>query len=415
MIKIISDVEVVQQKAGFRFTEKLLQATQSHDRRPTIPVLLVLEDGTELLMVREIEKGNMLQVNCKLPVVFYHPYFLLDNKTRDMVPPSLAAAIKTRAEASKICCDEGLVYAVYEQLTQHFSVEMIGRGRFVQGQVYRTSCQEVVSRFYTNQSSVDKAAFALTERMANGSRIREMLGQGGSDTRFTSLTELMAKEGLDAVVASSPLAVMELAGYPACGIGAPELLAIYQQGENEVIVFTPCSRTGQELEELGFRPAGQMSLVELLKDKRVGFEEDSLDVATYLLLAESCELKKASGLLRLWRESKLGSKDLAYFVLTASASKYAVEKTMAYAADKVRQQENLTEADLYRLYQDLVQKFVREEQIPVPIEIYFTNLHAGIRSPYPAVPSNHPVNRDGKTHKMDAGLMVLDGPRLMHA
>jgi Xaa-Pro aminopeptidase len=417
LVSIISEPKYVQKKAGFNFQEKLLQAAQCHDRRPPLPLLLTLENGKEYLLVREIEKGNMLQVNCRLPVLHYHPYFLLEDKWREMVPKDLPAVIKTKSDAAKITVDSGFVFASYEQLSGEFQVELANGAvsPFVQGEVYRATRQEVNSLFYQKQAQVEQAAQKIARKHKHGDQLASLLGQGGEDLRFPTLDAAMVKEGLDSVIASSPLAVMELAGYPAGGLGAPELLAIYNQGEDEVTILTADAKAGQLLQQLGFHGAGRMELAQLVKGKVVGFEEDSLDVATYLLLAANCRLQKASELFRRWRESKLNAKDLSYFVITGAASCYAIENTLAYACECVRQEKDLTEMELYRHYQQLVQQFSAENQIPVSLEIYFTNLHAGSRSPYPAGPADFPVNKEGKTYKMDAGLMVYDGPGLIHA
>jgi Xaa-Pro aminopeptidase len=111
----------------------------------------------------------------------------------------------------------------------------------------------------------------------------------------------------------------------------------------------------------------------------------------------------------------MNSKDLAYFVITATVSRYAIEKTLAHAEQCVHQGVNLTENELFQQYKNLIAEFVNKKKIPVPIKVYFTNLHAGSRSLYPAVPSYYPVNKKGKTYKLDAGLMALDGPGLIHA
>ncbi|HXZ44816.1 MAG TPA: M24 family metallopeptidase, partial [archaeon] len=146
----------------------------------------------------------------------------------------------------------------------------------------------------------------------------------------------------------------------------------------------------------------------------VGFELDTLEAAHLLELREcGVQLEDAGLLLRDWREEKAWL-DVPYFIVGAFASRHAIEGAAHFAGQAIRAGVEVTEHDVDRVYRSLLREFEAEHRLPIRLEIYFTNNHAGSRTILPSRPTRYPLSVGSTTLKIDCGVFVVDDG-LFHA
>ncbi|MCR4424623.1 MAG: M24 family metallopeptidase, partial [Firmicutes bacterium] len=146
----------------------------------------------------------------------------------------------------------------------------------------------------------------------------------------------------------------------------------------------------------------------------VGYEEDTLGASALMDLRHAgVSLADGGGVMRDWREEK-AHYDIPYFVICAMASRYAIDGAAAFAHTAICSGVEVSEKDVDRVYLSRLKEFAVENKLPVTLELYFTNNHAGSRTIYPSRPGNYKLSKGINSLKIDAGVFAFDDG-LFHA
>lgn len=143
---------------------------------------------------------------------------------------------------------------------------------------------------------------------------------------------------------------------------------------------------------------------------RTGVEEEWISVGLARELErEGAELVPLSAALGHWRDIR-DHEDLAFQVVAARASVFAIEEALAWAEEGLDAGRSFTELDINAVYVKKVAEFRTVNEIPFGIEPYFTNLHSSNRMLFPGPPVDYPINDETTCIQLDAGVrIVFDG------
>ncbi|MCL6448156.1 MAG: hypothetical protein K6U04_08405 [Armatimonadetes bacterium] len=118
--------------------------------------------------------------------------------------------------------------------------------------------------------------------------------------------------------------------------------------------------------------------------------------------------------MRKWREDRAGE-ELPFYLIVAQVTRFGIEAALAGARASLERGESIYETDienhLYAAYQD----FKLFHQLSTAIRPYFTVLHTGERTRRPNLPQFAKANRNTKSLKIDAGVLVIDRRGLIRA
>lgn len=421
MTRLISNVESIEEKVGFNLKEVMLTPIQSYDGGTRMPLLLEANGAKTYLLAREMERGNLGWRNvCQIPVLFHHPYFVLSTaKDKPLVYKDITDALRNTVGKETIIVDEELPYIIYHRLEKYFKLQVNFKRKLIKEKlvVYAIKKEEVISRFSEDQDRVEvnKIAIDLTNHLEKRDILKECINNR-EDNRFVLLDKLLKRESIEGFLINSFINFQEITGFNGGVTREEDILALYLKDEKNIYIITTDKFKLDSLGKVMGKFNGiNSALNQLIDNEVIGFEEDSLSVGSFLEVQEGkYQLKKMSNLLRRWRECRVG-KDFPYFIIAAQASKYAVEGAIWFAKRSVAENASITEKIVERKYIQLLEKFVKENEISLRIEPYFKNIHAGRRSIYPSRPIEYPLDKKINSFKIDAGVFVIDRQGLIRA
>lgn len=410
MAILYSCTDTVEQLSGISLKGTMLTPMQHHDRRHVLPFVLS-SDGQNYLLVREIESGNIAGAGpCKLPVKYFAPYYIPGRTTGAYA--SVADALDALAPGQPLTVDHAMPATVFNELRKRRHVE-VQRATSPPVDVYRLATADVRNAFNHHRSEVTTVAQRLVEGHPYQERLFALFDREACDN-FALLNTMAADVGLDGVYASWITNFQEITGLPGNLASDVSCTALYLVGSDEVWVIAPSGQSIAGATLFKSYHSAAHAMKDIAGEAKIGYESDTL-FASALLDLENMELDLSDGgeVFREWREEKVYG-DIAYFVLAAMASRFAIEQAASFASVAIRSGVEVTEKDIDRVYEQGIRDFASQMELPVCLRPYFVNNHAGSRTIYPSRPVNYLLSKGISSLKIDAGIFVVDDG-LFHA
>ncbi|MFD0654920.1 M24 family metallopeptidase [Streptomyces malaysiensis subsp. malaysiensis] len=187
-------------------------------------------------------------------------------------------------------------------------------------------------------------------------------------------------------------------------------MALWLAGSDKLIVLAPEGTSGVSGAAIGQFPSIGAAVRALAGGVRTGVEDEWISVGLARELEhEGAELVPVSADLGHWRDIR-DHEDLAFQVVAARASVFAIEEALAWAEEGLDAGRSFTELDINAVYLKKIAEFRTVNEIPFGIEPYFTNLHSSNRMLFPGPPVDYPINDETTCIQLDAGVrIVFDG------
>ena len=410
MAHLYTDPKTVERMTGMSLKGSMTMPTQDHDRRYFLPSVLSAA-GRDYFLVREIDTANVEACGfTRMPVVPFSPYWR--PKPAAGMPRTAAEAVLSLLHGERLTVDAATPALVYEQLCATIPVEVEpALPRPVQA--FRLHRADVLGRFNHHRKEIAEVARRLTAAHPHADRLAPWL-EDRPLPGFDLLEQMSANRGLSGLLATWVINFQELSGLRGALAEEEGCASLFVLGADEGWILAPSSL------DLGLAGPGRKypGLADAVRDIAghgpVGVELDTLDAAQLLALRDrGVQLEDAGLLLRDWREEKAWY-DIPYFIVGALASRHAIEGAAHFAGQAIRAGVEVTERDVDRVYRSLLREFETEHRLPVRLEFYFTNNHAGSRTILPSRPTRYPLSAGSTTLKIDCGVFVVDDG-LFHA
>ncbi|MFE3046023.1 M24 family metallopeptidase [Streptomyces albidoflavus] len=407
MLRITADATRVEKEFGLDARKSLLFSAIRLDSHPFVAPLIA-ETGTEhLLLVRQQEQGNALSAGVpKDRMRFYAPWVTIDPRIVADTPAaeSLAGLVRELADGGPVALAADVVHA--HQLALTGSVELVLADQDpTPVAAYEIDPAEVLATFARWRETGVRTARRLIADVAHLSGLAEEF-TSGEDSRFSALKELAADRSLDSVLLAATPNFTEATGRP-----QPDgAVALWLDDPERLLVLLPEGADGLPGAPVGRYPSVGAAVRELASGTRTGIEEEWISVGLAReLTREGAELVPVSAALGHWRDVR-DHEDLAFQVVAARASVFAIEEALAWAEQGLDAGRSFSELDINAVYLDKIAEFRTAHEIPFGIEPYFTNLHSSNRMLFPGPPVDHPVDEETTCVQLDAGVrVVFDG------
>lgn len=366
---------------------------------------VILEKDTRRWMVLPgIEQGNVeaLTLPPDVTPLYMQRYFTFDDIDAAAIPRNLVEAVKSVAgDDTKLTVDAQLPVALEMQLAHSFSVSVEDGINVGAVRIREIPKRAVGSRLAAGRDDAGLAAKRLLERNPSRARLATYLDTK-SDVHFEQLDQILQECGLAAVIVTSRLNVQEIAGVPLLAHRHP-FAALYIRDRGNVYLLEPADHgEGARYSSLNAAISG------VLPKGRIGVETEDMSAALFRALGlQERDNSPADVPLRRWRD-RVAYQDLAYYIIAARTSAYAIDNALVYASDAVRRGDIISEMDVDRIYYKGLHDHVASTGLPLRVTRYMTNLHSGTRSLYAANPTSYLVNSDTRTLKIDAGCLIYD-------
>jgi Xaa-Pro aminopeptidase len=410
MARLFTDPKTVEKMSGLSLKGSMTMPTQAHDRRYLLPAILSTT-SQDYFLVRQIDCGNLTACGfTRMPVVPFSPYWV--PRSTEKIPRTVAEAVLSRLGGEPLTMDAATPAVVYEQLRASIGVE-------VEPEVahpvdaFRLRRSEVLQRFNHHRREVADVARRLTRSHPQAQHLDRWLADAPNPS-FQLLEQMAADQGVSALLGSWGTDFQELSGLRGLLAEEEGCAALFLLGTDEIWILAPAGLNLGLPGNAKSYPSVAKAVRDIAGQGQVGFELDTLGAARLLDLRErGVPLADAGMLLRDWREEKAWY-DVPYFVVGALASRQAIEGAASFAGQAIRAGVEIRERDVDRVYRNLLHEFEVESRLPVRLEFYFVNNHAGSRTILPSRPTDYPLSAGSTTLKIDAGIFVVDDG-LFHA
>jgi Xaa-Pro aminopeptidase len=273
--------------------------------------------------------------------------------------------------------------------------------------VYAVEKDGMASAHDQDRAVAQKTALELIDKFSEAKSedkdlIKKNISASRSD-KFALLESLMLKDNLSSVLASSPINIQELAPLPWEEL-KDGFLALYHN--QKAFLLSPEPVENPLIAKKGDYDSLRDALDELTGDTILGVEEKNLDIGRVSEIGWD-KVKNATDLFRTWREHSTLS-DLPYYVIVGQATRYAMEKAVAFAGQAITAKQKITEKDVEEKFLELVNEFKLKYNCSLfDFKRYFVVLHAGTRTPYASLSSDYLLNAEMNSLKLDAGILIL--------
>lgn len=411
MLTLTTDRAAVRDEFGLDPRKSLLFSAIRLDSHPLVaPVIARSPGGESVLLVRQQEQGNVLSAGVdRERVRFYAPWVTIDPSPIEgvEVSPSLVDLVTDLASGGPVRISHEVAYAHLLALTDSAVVE-VDAPEPEPVTVHRVSLSDVEKRFATWRAAGAEVATRLVSGVEHLAGIETEFG--APDSRYRRLEDTAAERGTGTWLMAAPPNFTEVVGLRQCEGAA----ALWNAGADHVVVVVPAAH-GEEAGRLYGEPVGRAdSLAHAVMTHgvgdRVAVEEEwiSAGIARELESA-GATLFPASEDLAHWRDVR-DNEDLPFQVIAARTSVYAIEEALAWAEDKIDSREPITELDIFAVYQEKIDEFCRDNDLPFDVLPYFTNLHSSNRMLFPGPPVDFPIDESTRCIQLDAGVKVeIDG------
>jgi len=416
-MELITDLKAIRKAIGLRLEESSLYPKLNLDAyKDVTPVLIKGDKRPYALLVKEVETGNFTPGGAgeraikkqKVKVIYYSSYFTWEKvaKKRAEYPADEVTALQKAFSVPALTVHADMAVDRYRRLSRGFKIEVKPPYPF-RGKTwaYRLNPKKAAAAFLRKRSLVNRwAEGALARELKASFEDQETLRKFLSRPPFKAfevLKDLMKREGLKSILASSPINLQEMTGIPFDQIGEG-LLGLYTRGKIYLLSSRPLGnfkmiKTFATLREAIDRLAGKSAL---------GVEEKNLDIGRSLSLGLE-RLQNASNLFRAWREVRSGQ-DLGAYLLASLATKYAMEGALSMAMERLGAKQPVYEKDLEKKFYQLLREYEQRTSSPLMLSPYFMVMHAGTRTPYPSLPGFFRLSPKMNSLKLDAGILAKD-------
>ncbi|WP_063039616.1 aminopeptidase P family N-terminal domain-containing protein [Nocardia grenadensis] len=407
MLSITADPAQVARTYGLDARKSLLFSAIRLDSHPFVAPLIARTGDEEYLLVRQQEQGNALSAGVpKERMKFYAPWVTIDPRVVADTPAaeSLVSLVRELAQDGPVHLAADVVYTHYRALSG--AVDLVAADRDpVPVTAYELDRSEVLARFAQWRRTGVDTARRLIEGVPHLAGL-EAEFSSSEDSRFAALEALVADRGLDALLLAAPPNFTEVTGF-AQPDGA---VALWLAGSGKLLVLAGDEATGIPGVAIGRYPSVGAAVRELAGGPRTGVEEEFVGVGLARELEQAgAELVGISHDLGHWRDIR-DHEDLAFQVVAARASVFAIEEALAWAEAGLDTGRSFTELDINAVYLDKIVEFRTANEIPFGIEPYFTNLHSSNRMLFPGPPVDFPIDAETTCIQLDAGVrIVIDG------
>ncbi|MBB5156399.1 M24 family metallopeptidase [Saccharopolyspora phatthalungensis] len=373
------------------------------DSSPLVaPLIAQTDDGTYLL-VRQQEQGNALSAGVpKEQIKFYAPWVTIDHRVTAGTPvaPSLTALVEELAAGAAVNFSADVVYSHYLTLSGSLDL-VVGAPDPTPATAYEIDVAGVLAKFETWREEGVRTARRLIKGVPHLADLSTELASD-KDSRFEALSALAADRSLDSLVLAAPPNFTEVTGF-----SQPEgAVALWVGETNRLFVLAPNGTTNVPGTPVGRFASVGAGVLALSNGTRVGVEDEWISTGFALELEHAgAELVSVSTGLGHWRDVR-DHEDLAFQVVAARASVFAIEEALNWANDSLEAGHSFTELDIYAEYLDKLVEFRVANQIPFAIEPYFTNLHSSNRMLFPGPPVDFPINDETTCIQLDAGVRI---------
>ncbi|MEU1304493.1 M24 family metallopeptidase [Streptomyces shenzhenensis] len=407
MLSITADASQVEETYGLNARKSLLFSAIRLDSYPFVAPLIARTDKGQYLLVRQQEQGNALSAGVpKDQIKFYAPWVTIDPRVVADTPvaQSLTSLVQELADGAAVSLAADVVYSHYRTLSG--SVELVVADQDpTPVTAYELDTEEVVARFAAWRETGVRTARRLIEDVEHLNGLAEEF-TAGEDSRFSALKTLVGDRSLDALILAAPPNFTE-----ATGFAQPDgAVALWLAGSDKLLVLAPDGTAGVSGTAVGRFPSVGAAVRALAGGVRTGVEDEWISVGLARELErEGAELVPVSTDLGHWRDIR-DDEDLAFQVVAARASVFAIEEALAWAEEGLDAGRSFTELDINAVYLKKIAEFRTENEIPFGIEPYFTNLHSSNRMLFPGPPVDYPINDETTCIQLDAGVrIVFDG------
>ncbi|MFC4560972.1 M24 family metallopeptidase [Nocardiopsis mangrovi] len=407
MLSLTANASQVEQAYGLNARKSLLFSAIRLDSYPLVAPLIAQTDKGRFLLVRQQEQGNALSAGVpKEQIRFYAPWVTIDPRIVAGTPASesLTSLVKELAGGGEVRLSADVVYSHYRTLSG--AVELVAADQEpTPVTAYELDPEEVLARFATWRETGVHTARRLIEDVAHLSGLAEEF-TAGKDTRFSALRALAADRSLDALLLAAPPNFTE-----ATGLAQPDgAVALWLAGSDRLVVLAAGDASGVPGTPGDRFPSIGAAVRAFARGPRIGVEDEWISVGLARELErEQGEPVPVSTDLAHWRDVR-DHEDLAFQVVAARASVFAIEEALAWAEDGLDAGRSFSELDINAVYVDKLAEFRAVNEIPFGVEPYFTNLHSSNRMLFPGPPVDYPINDETTCIQLDAGVrVVVDG------
>ncbi|WP_329391222.1 M24 family metallopeptidase [Streptomyces sp. NBC_01716] len=407
MLSLTADASQVEAAYGLNARKSLLFSAIRLDSYPFVAPLIARKDDQQYLLVRQQEQGNALSAGVpKEQIRFYAPWVTIDPRIVADTPAaeSLTSLVRELADGAAVHLAADVVYS--HHLTLSGSVELVVADQDpTPVTAYELDLGEVLARFVEWRETGVLTARRLIENVEHLTGLAEEFTTG-DDSRFSALKTLAGDRSLDALLLAAPPNFTEATGFP-----QPDgAVGLWLAGPEKLIVLAPDGTPGVSGTAVGRFPSIAAAVRALTDGVRTGVEEEWISAGLARELErEGLEPVPVSADLGHWRDIR-DHEDLAFQVVAARASVFAIEEALAWAEAGLDAGRSFTELDINAVYVKKVAEFRTVNEIPFGIEPYFTNLHSSNRMLFPGPPVDYPINDETTCIQLDAGVrVVFDG------
>lgn len=418
-VELITDSETAMKEVGLSFEENSLYCSINLEApRDRTPVLVKTSSNEYYLIARNVEMGNYLPDGCAYDIVSkqnikvhtYAKYFTMTGKEdNERVAPNEPAALYDLLPVDTITVNSDMPLARYNRYREKFTVGIKpSTGKNDAVYVYEVDKMVVASLFSEVAPEDKEAALKLMKEMTHaGKEDLDLLKKYMNVDRlnqFDSLDDLMNQKGIKYILADTRLTVHTFTALPWDEIGDGKLLALYDGKKVMLISPEPISKDYIILQKKydNFAEAIKM----LVGNESVGVEGMSLPVEKALTIGLD-KVFDVTLVLSLWRD-RFAHQTLPHYIINSLANRYAMENALLFAEEGLNSGKEISERDIENKFIELLGEFKQKYNLGhLDFKKYFVVLHAGARSPYPALSSNYKIHKNMKTLKLDAGVFVL--------
>lgn len=403
-MRIISDWSRVEEMLGCSLRDNFLMPVRTLDNPKSCTPIIVDAGARKWMVLPGIEKGNVeaLTLPPDITPLYIQRYFTFNDLDNTSMPRNVVEAVKSIAGGEKkLVTDAQLPVALVTQLAQSFEVSVEDEIDFGGVRVREVSKQTVAARLAAGRAEAGLAAKRLLENNPNRVALGRFL-DSKADIHFKELDRSLSEAGLKAAIVTSRINVQEIAGIPLASHRRPIAVVYIPGGQSAHVIETNSGGEGKQYGSL------KAAISALLPSGRIGIETEDMGVALSRAMdLPNKETAPCDVPVRRWRD-KVASQDLAYYIIAARTSAYAIDNALDYASQAVQRGDTITEKDVDRVYFMGLQDHVASTGLPLRVTRYMTNLHSGTRSLYAANPTSYVVDKNARTLKIDSGCLIYD-------
>jgi len=419
-IELITNSNVAMNEVGLDFYDNSLYPSINLEApRDRTPVLIKISDNEYGLVFKNIEMGNYLPHGRAFDIVkknniklsSYSTYFTMVGKDEVLnVAPDETTALYNMFPVDTVTVNSDMPVARYLRYKSKFSINL-KRDQIKEFSiyVYEVDKKEVASIFSEVHSNDEKIAERLIDELLsmNENDKKDLKGYLKLEKKdqFGVLEDLMKQKGINSILADTKLTIHMFTALPWDEIEEGSFLAFYDG--KRILILSPRHIENKRIKLLNRFDNLDKAIENIAgQDTMIGFEGMSLDIGRALSIGIH-RLADVTYLLGLWRD-RMAYQELTYYIINVQANCYAMENALIFAREALEKGETLTEIDVENKFIELLGEFrTKYGCTNLDFEKYFVVLHAGARSPYPALSSNYKLNMDMKTLKLDAGVFLF--------